>query len=131
MSYENPRLELSDTMLSAIVKFSESNPGAFSVLSKVAEKASEIDPDDAFGPYGTFFNLDNLDVYGGKIWILYKDICGQNISKFIGLNRCVQLGLMKEGELRQAIADERMTKERLDELMGLLLKRLPNFKITP
>jgi hypothetical protein len=105
MSYENPRIELSDTILDIVKKFSEGNPGALRVCCDILEVAPKIDPQDAFKALGTFFALDNLDIYGSKIWMLYKDVCKENYVTMLAVLRAQQLGIITQGDVIHAIGN--------------------------
>ena len=118
------RIELSDTMQDAIVKLSEGNPGAINVMMTMLESGGEIDPDSALGGFGNILSL----IYGPRIWMLFKDVCRQNINATVGLLRTCQLGLLSEEELNYAI-DNYGAGIDLSEKMDELKKELPNFNI--
>lgn len=71
-------LELFDTVKVILMKLSEGNPGALSVLTKILENDH---PDRIF----IFSNLDSLGIRGQKIWIGYKDYCNQDLNAFCDL----------------------------------------------
>lgn len=79
-------LELNDTPKDIVLKMSEGNPGAMSVIGQLYMK----NPDHFFG---VCINLDAMDIRGPKIWLGYKDFCGQDLDKFIekSLNRCPEM----------------------------------------
>ncbi|KKM06858.1 hypothetical protein LCGC14_1739770, partial [marine sediment metagenome] len=97
------RLELSDSTTDAIVKMSEGNPGALSVCMQLLTKIAEIDPDLTMGGLSTLLLLDTLGIYGSEIWMLYKDVCGEDIADTITILRGYQLGFIDENKLRHAI----------------------------
>lgn len=99
------RVQLMDTPVTAMVKMSEGVPGAVVVLSSLFAETPKIDPQSALGGLGVMLYLDDMGIYGSKIWILYKDICGQDIRSVVALIRAVQLGLLPERELKRAIMD--------------------------
>lgn len=127
MSYENPRLKLDDNILQAFINFSDGNPGAISVLTQGYKHGPEIDPDSAFGGLGIFIGLDNLDVYGSEIWMFYKDVCGENIAKVLGVLRAIQMGFVSNAKVKNAIAGN----ESLDvnDLLEKVKETLPNFDV--
>jgi hypothetical protein len=54
-----------------IVAMADGNPGAATVMARLVD-------------YDVVDSLDRLDhqgVYGSDIWVLYKDVCGQDIPK--------------------------------------------------
>jgi hypothetical protein len=134
MSYDRPRLQLTMTLADAIKAFSRTddggyNPGAVSVLTQIVAHAERIDPDDCFGPLGPMMGLDNLDCYGSRIWMLYKDVCGQNLHAMLGVLRAVQLGFTTEREVNASI-DRRAALD-VPALLAQVKERLPNFVIEP
>lgn len=126
------RIELSDNGFSAMIKLSGGNPGALNVLMRLMAEAGAIDPDDIMGGMGSVLFLDTLNIYEEKIWMLYKDICGEDIVKVVGLLRACQLGYLPQKELTSAINHPggygQMEASRIDELMKKVRERLPNFK---
>jgi hypothetical protein len=103
MSYSNPRIEATDNQLSIVMKMSNGNPGAVTVLAKAMKLSPSIDPQCAFGPFGPPLSLDTFGIYESHIWVLYKDVCNQDMVLMLALLRAVQLGIMLETELHTAI----------------------------
>ena len=126
----NTRIELTDTTMDVILKMSDGNPGAMTVLVALLKEGELIDPDAAFGGLSALIMLDSSGVYGEKIWMLYKDICNQSAGKMIGILRAVQLGFLAQHELHEALSHGygRMDYTRQDEVLKLVRERLPEFK---
>lgn len=61
------------------------NPGAINVMLKLLETASKAQMDMGFSGIMLLFHLDTMQIYGSNIWILYKDICEENISTMIDI----------------------------------------------
>ena len=122
------RIELSDTIQDAIVKLSEGNPGAINVMMNMLQSGDEIDPDSAFGGFGNILSLDTHGIYGSRIWMLFKDVCRENINVTIGLLRTCQLGLLSVEELNYAI-DNYGAGIDLSEKMTELKEILPDFDV--
>lgn len=97
------RIKLTDTLLDATVKLGEGNPGAISVIMQLIKNGSIIDPDAAFGEIANLLSLDSLGIYGPRIWMLYKDVCDQNLVNTIAVLRAVQLGKLSENVMNHAI----------------------------
>jgi hypothetical protein len=85
------------------MKLAENNPGAISVLLQFAKETPRIDPDAAFGHISHLLNMDTYGIYGARIWMLYKDVCKQDITSMITALRSVQLGFIMIEELDCAI----------------------------
>ena len=128
MSYENPRIEMHMTMIDIVTTLSEGNPGAISVLMQILVNNQRIDPDDCFGPLGPLFELDNLDCYGSRIWMLYKDVCDGNLIDMLGVLRAIQLGFINQEKIQHAIDNY---GEGIDpkNLTKLVKERLPLFGV--
>jgi hypothetical protein len=122
----NTKIELTDNGISATNKISEMNPGAMKVCISLLENAEEVDPDNALGGIGCLLSLDAHGIYGASIWMLYKDVCGEDIVKTIAVLRSVQLGLLEESKLIHAI-ENRGDGIIVDDLYNLVKERLPAF----
>jgi hypothetical protein len=133
------RLHFADDNLTIITKLAEGNLGAVSVLLRSLQEGAAIDPDNAFGGGGAAFALDTDDIYGGRIWQLYKDVCGQDLVRMLGVLRAVQLGLLPRARLQAAIDGQRkvapaqhpLTAGELDALLVQVRDRLPRFGVQP
>jgi hypothetical protein len=97
------RIQLEDSFLDIITKLSEGNPGALTVLITTFKENPTIDPDDAFENIGAILSFDSYGIYGSRIWMLFKDVCHQNIILMLACLRAVQLGLLSESVLQYAI----------------------------
>ena len=123
---DNTRIELTDDGLSATQKLSEGNPGAMNVCINMLNNSEKIDPDAALGGIGCLLSLDTHGIYGSSIWMLYKDVCGEDIVKTLAVLRSVQLGFLNEKKLIHAI-ENRGAGIVVDDLYKLVKERLPAF----
>lgn len=72
-------------MLEAIISFAaKGNPGAAVVLTQLAtgEGSSEVRSVKKRTQF-LMYVTTVLEVHGSPIWVIYKDICGQSIDRFI------------------------------------------------
>lgn len=127
-----PRIQLNDNMYNIAAKMSEGNPGALGVICQLIKNEAQIDLDSGLAPLGTILCLDDLQIYGPGIWVLYKDVCDQSIVKLIALTRGYQLGFINREKL-QGLSDRynpelEELKIGLDEVFNSVKERLPNFK---
>lgn len=120
------RIELSDNLMSIITKLSEGNPGAMTVCMELWDKEKDIDKDSVIQGLGSLLNLDTNEIYGADIWMLYKDVCGEDIEKTIAVLRSCQLGFIPIADLKHGIAHY---GDGLDVgvIMEKVKERLPNF----
>jgi len=123
---DNPRIQLTDTPKSAMVKLSEGNPGAITVLIGLVTQGPTIDPDAAFGPLAHIFSLDTSGIYGSRIWMFYSDVCKKDLKYMIAVLRAVQLGILDESIMNHAI-DNHGKGLNLDEILIKVIECLPDF----
>lgn len=75
MDTHQQRIHLGMTPQQMALALAEGSPGAISVLSQLLSSGRVVDP-DAWSPIATWLDLDMLGLYGSRIWMLYKDVCG-------------------------------------------------------
>lgn len=125
MSFKKPRINLTDSTMDALTKMAGGKPGAITVLMKFMKEGQAIDPRGALGGLGLVLLLDTFDIYEERIWMLYKDVCKQDLVNTIACLRGCQLGMISEGELNRAI--DGIEKIVPDELLKKVQERLPDF----
>ena len=121
------RLKLEMNLNDMVFALSEGNPGAVTVMMDSVRENKEIDPDNWAGPLGMVLNLDMCEVYGSRIWGLYKRVCGERLSRTAAMLRAVQLGIIARTELDAAI--DETTKIDVEEVCRKVAEELPNFKM--
>lgn len=100
MSYDNPRIKsLTASLMDIIVDFAEGNPGAVNVLCLLIKEYPKIDPAHAFKALGALWALDNLDLYGSNIWLLYKDVCKSSLVNMATIFRAIGYGILSDKEV--------------------------------
>ena len=82
------RIRLQDTLIDGLVKLAEGNPGAARVLGDLASKENGLG-------FVHCCKLDAYGIYGSRIWMCYKDLCGEDIEKLYSL--------LQKNELKAAI----------------------------
>ena len=120
------KLDLNDSVEDIIIKISEGNPRAISVCMMMYTKGGAIDPDALFGGLGGVLSLDSLGIYGSKIWMLFKDVCKQDLVKTSAMLRAWQLGFVPKATLLHAI-DNYGAGIDTDALLAQVQERLPAF----
>lgn len=102
------------------------NPGALSVLMQSIDRHDAIDPDDWAGHVGLMIHLDSMGVYEERIWMFYKDLCSQNLSKMAAVARAWQLGIISLETLYGGI-DKPWSFDW--SILDNVMERLPNFSL--
>ena len=97
------KINLNDSVLTILEKMSEGNPGAATVLVRIVKEGAEIDPQSFAGELTGILSLDTYGIYGSKIWMLYKDVCGHSLVDMLALLRACQLGKLPVATLLHAI----------------------------
>lgn len=121
------RLDLNDSMFDICHKMSEGNPGALTVVMQLlGPQGAQIDPDAWLGGLGAVLALDTLGLYGPKIWMLYKDVCKEDLVKMCAVLRARQLGYVTAGQVTYAV-DHYGEGIDPDELLTSVRERLPKF----
>lgn len=124
---------LNDDIMSSIIKISDGNPGAISVIMQLVENNNRIDPDDIFSYMGIGFILtfDEYKIYGSDIWVLYKDQCNSDIRKLIMLFRAAQLGLTSMNKILEISKDNpnniKLTDDEMNYFDEQVCIQIPNF----
>lgn len=116
------RIKLEDTFMDIMVKMSEGNPGAINVLMQLYKEVPNIDPQNILGGIGAILELDTLGVYGPRIWMLYKDVCGEDIANTNWMLRAWQLGIISEAELNKRI--DNYGRDGVDEIIEKVMTKL-------
>lgn len=127
------RIEINDTMYEALIKIIEGNPGAATAITDCMKVVDEIDPDSIMGPIAIPINLDSFEIYGSHIWILYKDMCGQDAVKMITILRAMQMGITSTLTIKKLIEDcgvgsmEARASFNHEDILMKVRECLPNF----
>lgn len=124
------RITLDMSAADAITAISEGNPGAVTVCAGIFRDGPTIDPDAGpMGGLGPLLNMDSLGIVGPRIWMLYKDVCGERLDVTIAMLRAWQLGFVSDRELLHSI-DNRGDGVDVVGLCAQVQERLPGFQLT-
>jgi hypothetical protein len=125
------RLGLQDTVLSAVTKMSDGNPGAISAMTEIIKKHEQIDPQSALGGLGVIMLLDTYEIYGTDIYILYSDKCNRDVRRMLMIMRATQLGLFSHLKLKEMAHDQmrqvNLTEDEWKDLDSKVCEQLPEF----
>jgi len=95
------------------------------VCMQIMGKGAKIDP-DAASPLLTLLSFDTLGIYGSRIWMLYKDVCKQDLTATLGMLRGWQLGFITKQQLIHAI-DNYGDGLDVEAVLAQVRERLPDF----
>ena len=127
-----PVLKLTDSMMDIITKMSGGNPGALTVVMDLSNKAKEIDPDSADPFLLTLMLLDDRDIRGTDLYVLWNDNCFRDTRKFLVLVRAHQFGFLTKERFLRAAKDQTRThvfsEEEITDLDAKVCEALPNFR---
>jgi hypothetical protein len=120
------KLRLEDSIIDIIIKMSNDDSGATVILSDIIEQGERIDPymDSSFI---YIFDLDEMEIYGTDIWILYEDVCDSNVANFIALLRSRRLGYTTTEEIKEKIRNQKAFD--FSKILSKIKKDLPDFLI--
>ena len=115
-------------MLEVMTKMSEGNPGALTVCCRILKEGEQIDPDNVMGGLGIILSLDSLGLYGPKIWMLFKDVCGSDLAQMVAVLRGWQLGMLSEAQVRHAV-ENHGDGINIADICAKIVKLLPRFQL--
>ena len=122
------RITLDMNLQQVVMALGEGNPGALTVCCQLLKEGARIDP-LAWDPVCNLLDLDTMGIYGSRIWILYKDVCGQKLENMIALFRANQLGQLEgvtDWRIREAI-DAKLPMFDFDAIMAAVRREIPDF----
>ena len=122
------RIELTYSPQVMLRKMAEGNFGAMRVCMDILEHGGKIDPDSALGGFGAILLLDTLGLYGPKIWMLFKDVCGEDLPKMLGVLRGHQLGFITDAQMHHAVGHYGDGIDVAD-ICAKVVERLPSFQL--
>lgn len=99
----NTRIEGTDTMTEVVTKMAGGNPDALTVCVNILERGGEIYHDGALGGLDALLSLDILEIYEHRIWMLYKDVCDENLPTMLAVIRACRIGILDVNALNTAI----------------------------
>ena len=120
-----------DALISRLGEMSKGNPGAISVLIQIVNHADNIcpmdDPDDVPPYIKILISMDVLEIYGSKIWLLFKDICGQDLPMMVALlmSMSYDISVLPSSIILDAL--EGKLQINLDKVKSAILEKLPKF----
>ena len=123
------RLNLEMTLSDCIAAVAGGNPGAISVCVQAIKNGAKIDPDSAFGGLAIIMDFDTYNITGERVWMLYKDVCRENLNDMMTVLRATQLGFVDIETVQHAI-DNRGAGLDIVECRRMVKERLPRFQIS-
>jgi len=122
------RVTLSMTIKEVLIVMGGGNPGALTVCMDILKRGVEIDPQNAMGGLSAILSMDTLGIYEHRIWMLYKNVCGESLEKMLGLLRANQLGYISPEILNRGI-DNCGEGIDVEGLFDKVREQLPQFAV--
>jgi len=101
-----PILKETDDNKACISRLCQSNPGCIRSLVELVECYGPVH-NPHIEALGLFHLLDEFEIYGTEIYILWNDKCNQDIEKFILLIRATQFNIVTLKNLKRMAEDQR------------------------
>lgn len=95
-SHERIRGDMTATQ--AIVAMSDGNPGAVRVCADVLRSNA-----DGVPGFFRLLRLDNFAIHGPRIWMLYKDVCREDLGTMLAVLDAAGTGKITRAALDHAI----------------------------
>lgn len=120
MSQQTTRKRISTDwqLCPAVAALAENDEVAEAVLYLAAYIAGTLDPENLQAFWGPLLLLDQLGIYGARIWNLYE-ACGHKTSTVIGVLHATELGIISREALEAAI-DHQGTGLKVDQALHAL-----------
>lgn len=132
MNTTKERLTLDMTVMEAVLAIAGGNPGAINVCMGGMRVYEACDPDSALKGLSLLMSLDNHRIYESKVWVLYKDVCGQSFLTMFAVLRAAQLGLIQYDSVKTAVDNADMYKPHgldLEKIIADVKAKLPRFGV--
>ncbi len=129
MAVTTERINIDMSITDAVLALCDGNPGGLTVCADLLKSAERINPDGGLGGLGILLLLDSLNIYGSRIWGLYKDVAKQNLGKTVALLLAWQLGHLAgvTKEVLHNAIENRGAGIDLNAVVKAVKDRRPNF----
>ena len=97
----HPSGRISDGQMDQLLELAGKNPGAFAVITNVLKKSCLICPD--LEPLIPLFQFHRAGIRGDKLWMLWKDVCGERMYKLLAVGVAMKHNLVKDEEVMHAV----------------------------
>lgn len=114
------RLALGDTATEIILKLSDGNPGALTVIREMLSRQFH----NVHGAMLILW-LDEWEIYGSMIWVLFKDGCHEDFGLLERAIRSVQMGYLTKGDILDSRFDASTATLTVEEMFKGLKQHKP------
>jgi hypothetical protein len=122
------RLRPTDDVRDALVKMVDGNPGAVNVCIDLLKYEQDKYPElGIMAGMPLILALDMYGIYGSRIWMLYKDFCGESIPNTIATLIARSHELISQEELDMAINNRGINVD-LPSLVKLVEEEYPELR---
>ncbi|RNI27634.1 hypothetical protein EFA69_16075 [Rufibacter immobilis] len=100
------RIQPNADFAEAIAVMSSGNPGALMALIEMAKHGHLVDPNQIAGGFYYIMKLDQFEIYGSDIYVLFSDICERKLHWLLATIKAPELGLINEEILKEAASKQ-------------------------
>ncbi len=90
------KLTANDTTMDLMVKMGEGNPGAMMACMELFKMGSS--------GVVTILNLDDIGLYGEKLYMLWSDCCGRDAEKVVKVVKARNFGKLSDQDIRDRVS---------------------------
>lgn len=117
------------------IMLAEGNPGAINVIANLCKHYESLDPYNVFKEMAPLVFFAEQDITGPAIWMLYKDVCKEDLKNVVIVMRAYQMGLLSAEELKERVHNTRygagFSPLNFDDLLSKLRMILPELCVAP
>lgn len=95
------KIQLTDTIQDIVIKMAEGNPGAMTCMFQMMQKTDWFGNVDAIM---MILQLDSMEIYGSKLYMLWSDCCGKDLTRMELVLRNWQMGRLPLAIIKENLA---------------------------
>lgn len=113
------------------IGLSQGNPGAVVSIVDIIQTYKDVDPESMLGGIGALMMLEEWNIRGSSIYVLFKHKCGGSIRKFAIIMQACQLGHITPDDVVKWADDQDLstpiTPEQWESMETAVLNELDSF----
>lgn len=93
------KIKMNDSVQDIVLKMSEGNPGALTTCLEIIKAKNN----DIVQSIPIFLTLDNMELYGSYLYMLWNDCCSRNIDDVLRVICCFAEGKITKNDIEERI----------------------------